>query len=227
MQFASTSIPSIFRDMPFQAQTYFEAMFHRFGEQNWWPAKTRLEMMLGAILTQNTTWTNVEKALANMRQHKALDFETLDSTTKEQIAKWIRPAGYFNQKASHIKDMATTIRHRFDGSLNRLFSLDTPALRKELLSWKGVGPETADCIMLYAAKRPVFVVDAYTRRIAMRHGWIGEKATYDEVAMLFTSNLPKDDVALFNEYHALIVQTGKEHCKTTPQCKGCPLEPFL
>ncbi|WP_372808696.1 endonuclease III domain-containing protein [Pontiella sp.] len=198
----------------------------RFGPQHWWPAQTRLEMMLGAILTQNTSWTNVAKAIAHLRRNHALQFDALERATQEQIAEWIRPAGYFNQKSGYIKNMVGTIRERFGGSLNTLFALDTPALRKELLSWKGVGPETADSILLYAAKRPAFVVDAYTKRVGSRHGWIGEKATYDEVARLFTDHLP-GDVALFNEYHALIVRLCKEHCNTQPKCAGCPLEPLL
>lgn len=204
----------------------YEALFARWGEQYWWPAETRLEMMLGAILTQNTAWVNVEKAIVNLRTNDGLKLDTLLNTSIERLAEWIQPAGYFNQKAGYIKVMAETIHDRFDGSLERLFTLDTPTLRNELLSWKGVGPETADSILLYAGKRPVFVVDAYTRRFLLRHGWCDEKASYSDLARLFTDNLPKD-VQLFNEYHALIVRLGKEHCKTKPQCSGCPLEPYL
>jgi endonuclease-3 related protein len=207
-------------------QQSYDALFARWGKQHWWPARTRLEMMLGAILTQNTAWTNVEKAISNLRKHGALNFHTLETASQQQLADWIRPAGYFNQKSGYIKNMVATIRERFDGSLNKLFALDTPALRKELLSWKGIGPETADSILLYAGKRPVFVVDAYTRRFLSRHGWCDKKDSYDSVAKLFTENLP-EDAHLYNEYHALIVRLCKEHCNTKPQCKGCPLEPFL
>jgi len=182
--------------------------------------------MLGAILTQNTAWTNVEKAIANLRKNNALKFEVLEKTSVEKIAEWIRPAGYFNQKSGYIKEMIRNIRDRFDGSLNRLFALETTELRKELLSWKGIGPETADSILLYAANRPVFVIDAYTKRVCIRHGWISEKAKYDEIARLFTENLPVD-FQLFNEYHAFIVKLCKEHCKTKPECNGCPLECYL
>lgn len=182
-----------------------------------------MEMLLGAILTQNTAWSNVEKALLNLRKNNALKLLNLEKSSMEQISEWIRPAGYFNQKAGYIKGMATMIRERFDGSLDNLFTLDTPALRKELLSWKGIGPETADSILLYAAKRPVFVVDAYTKRFLLRHGWCDKKASYDSIATLFTNNLP-EDAQLFNEYHALIVRLGKEHCNTQPKCAGCPLE---
>ena len=207
-------------------QRVYSALLGRYGEQRWWPAKTRGEMMLGAVLTQNTAWTNVEKALANLRANDALKFAALEKASAEELAEWIRPAGYFNQKSVYLKEMARVLRDRFDGSLNQLFALKTPELRKELLSWKGVGPETADSILLYAAKRPVFVVDAYTKRVCARHGWIDEKASYDAVAKLFTDNLPAD-VQLFNEYHALIVRVCKEHCNTKPKCEGCPLAPFL
>ena len=207
-------------------QPAFDALFVRWGEQHWWPAETRLEMMIGAILTQNTAWTHVEKAISNLRKNGALNFQALEKVEQEKLAEWIRPAGYFNQKASYIKAMVETLQNKFDGSLHSLFALDTPALRNELLSWKGIGPETADSILLYAARRPVFVVDAYTKRFLSRHGWCSEKASYDSVAKLFTDNLP-EDIQLFNEYHALIVQLGKEHCNTKPKCKGCPLEPFL
>ncbi|VGO21014.1 endonuclease III domain-containing protein [Pontiella sulfatireligans] len=207
-------------------QQIFDALFALWGKQHWWPAQTRLEMMLGAILTQNTAWSNVEKAVSNLRRNGALNFQTLEKASQNQIAEWIRPAGYFNQKAGCIKGMVEILREHFDGSLHQLFALDTPALRTELLSWKGIGPETADSILLYAGKRPVFVVDAYTKRFLSRHGWCDKNASYDSVAKLFTESLP-EDVQLFNEYHALIVQLGKEHCNTKPKCAGCPLEHLL
>ena len=204
----------------------YDMLLNRYGPQHWWPAQTRLEMMLGAILTQNTAWSNVEKAIANLKSVQALHFDALEKASRNEIAEWIRPAGYYNQKAEYIKAMVSTIRNRFDGSLERLFSLETPALRRELLSWKGVGPETADSILLYAGQRAVFVVDAYTRRVCSRHGWCSKKASYDTVAALFTDHLPAE-VQDYNEYHALIVRVCKEHCKTKPQCRGCPLEPLL
>jgi endonuclease-3 related protein len=204
----------------------YKALFERYGKQHWWPAKTRFEMMVGAILTQNTAWTNVEKALSNLREADALNFQCLETATREEIAEWIRPAGFFNQKSATVKGMIETVRDRFDGSLDVLFDQETSNLRNELLSWKGIGPETADSIILYAAQKPVFVVDAYTKRICSRHGWIDEKATYNEVAKLFTDQLPSN-VQLFNEYHALIVRVCKNHCNTKPKCAGCPLEQFL
>jgi endonuclease-3 related protein len=204
----------------------FQSLFERYGEQHWWPAETRFEMMLGAILTQNTAWTNVEIALSNLRNADALNFQSLETATRDEIAEWIRPAGYFNQKSGYIKAMIETLRNRFNSSLDELFALETSNLRNELLSWKGIGPETADSIILYAAERPVFVVDAYTKRICSRHGWMDEKATYNEIANLFTDRLPTD-VQLFSEYHAMIVRVCKDHCNTKPKCEGCPLEQFL
>ncbi|MBN2703950.1 MAG: endonuclease III domain-containing protein [Pontiellaceae bacterium] len=204
-------------------QLVFDLLFDHWGKQHWWPADSQLEMMLGAVLTQNTAWTNVEKAIENLRTHNALNLDTLHHVSTEQLAEWIRPAGYYNQKAKYIKAMIDTICSRFNASLDPLFALDTPALRKELLSWKGIGPETADSILLYAANRPVFVVDAYTKRFLLRHGWCTEKATYNEIAELFIHDLHKD-VQLFNEYHALIVRLGKTHCQTKQKCPGCPLE---
>ena len=182
-------------------------------------------MMIGAILTQNTAWTNVEKAITNLKKCDALKLKELHQLPEEQLAERIRPAGYFNQKAGYIKVMVQNIIDRFDGSLDRLFELDTPNLRNELLSWKGIGPETADSILLYTGKRPVFVVDTYTKRFLLQHKWCSEKATYGEISALFKDRLP-EDAPLFNEYHALIVKLGKEHCKTKPQCKECPLEVF-
>jgi len=207
-------------------QQCYEALLAHFGEQHWWPARTRLEMMLGAILTQNTAWTNVKKAISNLRKNGLLNYRALENATQEQIANCIRPAGYYNQKSLYIKEIITVLRERFDGSLNRLFLLDTPTLRQELLSWKGIGPETADSILLYAGKRPVFVVDAYTKRVCFRHGWCGEKTNYDLVAKLFTSKLPVD-AHIYNEYHALIVRLCKEFCNSKPKCEGCPLQIFL
>lgn len=205
---------------------FYEALYARWGEQHWWPAQSNLEMILGAILTQNTAWTNVERAIENLKTEQLINITTLATVEREQLAQAIRPAGYFNQKSRTIQEMAQTLQTRFAGSLDQLFALETEALRTELLSWRGIGPETADSILLYAAKRPIFVIDAYTKRFLSRHGLCAEKAGYDHVAELFTDALPRD-VQLYNEYHALIVRLGKEHCNPKPQCTGCPLEPFL
>lgn len=205
----------------------YQSLINHCGEQHWWPAESRLEMIVGAILTQNTSWTNVEKALSNLRKNDALNFQTLEKVSQEQLIEWIRPAGFFNQKSAYIQEMISNVRKKFDGSLDALFSLELSSLRKELLSWKGIGKETADSIILYAAGKPIFVIDAYTQRICRRHGWIEEKANYDDVAKLFTDSLPKD-VQLFNEYHALIVRTCKDYCTArNPNCNECPLKEFL
>ena len=186
----------------------YEKLYQRYGPQHWWPAETRTEMMIGAVLTQNTAWTNVEKALSNLRKNSALSFQTLETTPVAELADWIRPAGYFNQKSGYLQNLAALVNA--SGSIDELFKADTASLRKQLLVVKGIGPETADCILLYAAKRPVFVVDTYTRRLLRHLGYTQEAdASYDTIARLFTDALP-EDVQLFNEYHALIVQWGKE-----------------
>lgn len=191
----------------------FEALYTEYGPQNWWPAKTRVEMILGAILTQNTAWTHVEKALDNLRKNRALNFKMLEQTSHTQITEWIRPAGHFNQKTDYLKAFAHMLSKEHNGSIDHLFRLDTPILRKQLLDTKGIGPETADSILLYAACRPVFVVDTYTRRLLDHIGYKEEaNAPYDRIAQLFTTALPLD-VPLYNEYHALIVYWGKHHPK--------------
>lgn len=196
--------------MRLSLQKLYEQLYTQYGPQGWWPGRTRAEMIIGAILTQNTAWTNVEKAISNLRKNRALNCQALDKTSQAQLAEWIRPAGYFNQKAGYLKAFAQMLHDDFDGYLDRLFRLKTPELRKTLLAVKGIGPETADCILLYAAKRPVFVVDAYTRRFMAAHGYRKEsEAAYGEIAGFFAAQLPAD-VQLFNEYHALIVRWGKE-----------------
>ena len=182
--------------------------------------------MVGAVLTQNTAWTNVEKAIARLKRERALSVDALHRADLHDLAGWIRPAGYFNVKARRLRAMTSMIADDFGGRLDRLFALDTPALRKRLLGVNGIGPETADSIILYAAGRPVFVIDAYTRRFLERHGWAHGGETYDELAALFTANLP-GDAALYNEYHALIVALGKNHCRPKPDCASCPLRRWL
>jgi len=191
-----------------------EMLYAQYGPQGWWPGHTRAEIIIGTILTQNTAWSNVEKAIANLRQHRALNFEALRKATRTQLAEWIRPAGYFNQKTDYLKAFAQMLHRDCEGSLNRLFRAETPKLRKTLLAVKGIGPETADSILLYAAKHPVFVVDAYTRRFLNHHGFKKEAlASYDSIAVFFTGQLP-EDVQLFNEYHALIVRWAKDQRRT-------------
>ena len=196
--------------MRLSLQKLYKQLYAQYGPQGWWPGRTRAEMIIGAFLAQNTAWSNVEKALSNLRVNSVLNFKTLDETPQKTIAEWIRPAGYFNQKAGYLKAFARMLVKEYGGSLNQLFRLETSALRKKLLAVKGIGPETADSILLYAAKRPVFVVDAYTRRFLAAQGYRKKaEAAYDEVAAFFTTQLPAN-VPLFNEYHALIVRRGKE-----------------
>jgi endonuclease-3 related protein len=168
----------------------------------------------------------VEKAIRRLRKARALHLRRLHAADLTTLADWIRPAGYFNVKARRVRSFTQMMFDRFDGDLRRLFALETPVLREVLLGVNGIGPETADSILLYAGNRPVFVVDAYTRRFMIRHGWIGAEARYDDIARVFERGLPRD-VALFNEYHALIVALGKDLCRPKPRCAECLLRPLL
>ena len=200
----------------------FELLFKRYGRQYWWPGQSRCEITIGAILTQNTNWTNVEKAIANLKQADRLSTGKLHETRQTELAELIRPAGYYNIKAKRLKNFLDWLFANYNGDLENLERLSADMLREELLQINGVGPETADSIVLYAFDKPVFVVDAYTCRIAGRHGLIEEGADYQQVQDFFQSNLA-EDVQLYNEYHALLVRVGKEHCKPKPRCNGCPL----
>lgn len=204
----------------------YEALWQAWGAQHWWPGRTRFEVIVGAILTQNTAWSNVEKAIRRLKSERLLTPGRLHAVPLPELAERIRPAGYYNVKAKRLRAFTTLLHTRFGGRLDRLFALDTPALRSVLLSVNGIGPETADSICCYAARRPQFVVDAYTRRFLLRHGWITEAADYETIARLFMDRLPPD-VQCYNEYHALIVRLGKTFCRTRPQCVHCPLRPWL
>jgi len=206
---------------------YFDAMLHAYGPQFWWPGRTRFEIIVGTILTQNTSWTNVERAIANLRREKLLSPSAMEQVSVDHLATLIRSSGYFRQKAKKLKAFVDFLRTHYLGSLNKLFATPTHALREQLLAVHGVGPETADSILLYAGNHPVFVVDAYTRRILERHHLAQGKESYEEIRQTFESNLPADP-KLFNEYHALIVNTGKHFCrKREADCAHCPLQPFL
>jgi endonuclease-3 related protein len=206
---------------------YYEALLRAHGSQNWWPARSRFEVIVGAILTQNTSWTNVERAIVALRQESLLSVRGLEEVPEGALAELIRSSGYFRQKARKLKAFVYFLRANYQGSLDKMFRVPTAVLREELLSVHGIGPETADSILLYAGNHPVFVVDAYTRRLLQRHGQAHERDTYEEIRSLFQRTLPAD-AALFNEYHALIVHTGKHFCRTkNPRCSECPLQPFL
>jgi endonuclease-3 related protein len=201
----------------------YNRLFQTYGPQSWWPGDSPEEVAIGAILTQNTNWENVQKAIDNLKRENLLQIESIAQVSEERLSSLIRPSGFFNQKTRRLKTFVHFLITRYDGSFTRMGLADTERLRAELLSLNGVGPETADSILLYALNKPIFVVDAYTKRILSRHGLIEEKATYETVQRLFHRTLPQD-VQLFNEYHALIVMLAKTHCRAKPICKGCPLE---
>jgi endonuclease-3 related protein len=193
----------------------------------WWPGRTAFEVIVGAILTQNTAWVNVERAIRNLRQAGTLTPRAIEKAPMARLARLIRPSGYFRQKAKKLKAFVQFLRERHGGSLARMFRQPTAQLRQELLAVHGIGPETADSILLYAGRHPVFVVDAYTHRILGRHQITDGKPDYEAVRSLFERSLPRDS-ALYNEFHALIVNVGKKWCrKREPLCQECPLLPHL
>lgn len=193
-----------------------------YGPQHWWPADEPFEVMVGAILTQSTAWVNVEKAIANLKSAEVLSAETLRSLSLPEIASLIRPCGYYNAKAVKLKSMADWLEESCNNKLDKLFTTSVTQLRQQLLTVHGIGQETADSIILYAANRPVFVIDAYTRRIISRIGLAPDNNSYSAYQSLFMENLP-DDVQLFNEYHALFVCLGKNVCRKRPVCQQCCL----
>lgn len=201
----------------------YTKLYRHFGRQYWWPADSRLEVVIGTVLTQNTAWSNVEKAIDNLRRNKLLSLRRLAAVDTKKLARIIRPAGYFNVKAARLKNVLEFIRSRYKGDIGNARRLQILSVRQELLGINGVGPETADSILLYALGKPSFVVDAYTRRIFSRLHAIADGASYEQIQGLFMKHLPKD-ARLFNEFHALLVRLGKEYCKkTNPRCPQCPL----
>ncbi|HWX55083.1 MAG TPA: endonuclease III domain-containing protein [Verrucomicrobiae bacterium] len=234
---------------------YYRALLSRWGRQNWWPAQSRFEVIVGAYLTQNTAWTNVEKAIASLRREHVLSVQRVRGIPLRTLEKLVRSSGYFRQKARNLKTFIRFLDNSYGGSLDRMFAQPTDKLRTELLALKGVGPETADSILLYAGNHPVFVVDAYTRRIFERHEIIGSKAKYDEIRLLVEhatnraeagsltvlqpGSEPRHPVSRmsrmsrsmlaqhYNEFHALIVRAGNQHCRKAPKCEECPLREYL
>ena len=220
----------------------YSTLARAWGRQHWWPARSRFEVIVGAYLTQNTSWRNVEIAICNLRDARVLTVEGIRNISVRRLERLIRSSGYFRQKARKLKTFVKFLDHRYDGSLSKMFAQATPVLREQLLSLNGVGPETADSILLYAAQHPVFVVDAYTRRLAVRHGILAENATYEEIRSLFERSLPRAPelasirvssnstgkashmpsrmslaarsplAQVFNEMHGLIVSAGKQYC---------------
>nr|WP_243439980.1 endonuclease III domain-containing protein [Fundidesulfovibrio soli] len=206
---------------------YYKAMLGARGHRGWWPAETPFEVCVGAVLTQNTAWTGVRKAIDALRGHGCLDPEALDALPLERLAELIRPAGYFRLKAQRLKNLLAYLRESCGFDLAELASRDMLQVREELLGVRGVGPETADSILCYALGMPSFVADTYTRRILSRHGLLPEDAGYDDMRDFFMDVL-EPDTALYNDFHAQLVGVGHHFCKTrAPLCGECPLGPFL
>lgn len=215
-----------------EIRLYYQALSRAYGPQRWWPARTRFEVIVGAFLTQNTAWNNVEKALGKLRRAGVLSVAGIRRIPLPTLEQLVRPSGYFRQKASRLKGFVEFLDREYGGSLQRMFSQPTAKLREQLLSLNGVGPETADAILLYAGKHPVFVVDAYARRVLDRHRIMRFSSSYDEIRKLFETAFAAPDgraesAAIFNQAHALIVQVGKNHCRKEASCEGCPLESLL
>lgn len=200
----------------------YRAMERTLGPQGWWPGRTCFEVIVGAILTQNTAWTNVARAIANLRRAHVLRPQALAALPTSRLARLVRSSGYYRTKARRVKRFLRFLQARYRLDLSRMLAERPSSLRKELLAVPGIGPETADSILLYAGNVPIFVVDAYTRRILQRHGLIRPDATYDAMQALFMGNLPPD-ASLYNEYHALLVAVGKDFCRPVPHCEDCPL----
>jgi len=201
----------------------FNKLLKAFGRQGWWPAKSSFEVMVGAILTQSTSWRNVEKAIVALKKEKVLSVGKLFKMPQRRLALLIKPAGYYNIKAKRLKNFLEFFLKHYQGQASRMSKENTSLLRRQLLSVNGIGEETADSILLYALNKPAFVVDAYTKRVFQRHKMIKSGDDYQKIRDLFIRNL-KPDARMFNEYHALLVKLAKEHClKTNPKCAGCPL----
>ncbi|TAN42959.1 MAG: endonuclease III domain-containing protein [Nitrospirae bacterium] len=200
----------------------YHKLYSFYGPQNWWPGDTPFEVAVGAILTQNTNWSNVEKAIKNLRSEKMLSARAMYALPVDRLAGLIRPAGYFNIKAKRLRSFLAFLMEDYGGSMKRMQRESPGTLREKLLSVNGIGPETADSILLYALDKPVFVIDAYTKRALSRHGVLEYDASYDEYQELFHRELD-EDLKLYNEFHALFVMTGKDYCKPKPRCENCPL----
>jgi len=207
-------------------QEIYRKLFRAFGPQYWWPGGTPFEIAVGAVLTQNTNWSNVEKAISNLKRNRVMSARAIHELSAGKLAEVIRPAGYFNIKAERLKSFITLLMRYYRGSMKRMGKEDLHQLRQVLLTTNGIGPETADSILLYALAKPVFVIDAYTKRVLSRHGIMSYDRSYDEFQRLFHSSIKKD-VRKFNEYHALFVKVGKTFCKRrNPLCDECPLKVY-
>lgn len=201
--------------------TVYQRLLKTYGDQSWWPADSSFEVMVGAVLTQNTAWVNVEQAITNLRRSDSLTLESILALSDEALAQLIRPSGYFNIKAKRLKNLCLWIAE--NGGESKLAVVDTGTLRSSLLQVNGVGPETADDILLYAFARPVFVIDTYTRRLFSKLCLIQGSEPYEDLRRLFEAELDAD-VGLFNQYHALIIRHAREKCQLTEDCRHCEVE---
>lgn len=201
----------------------FRLLYDHFGPQSWWPGDTPFEIMVGAVLTQNTSWSNVQKAIDTLKSEDLLDYQSLSRLTDDEIAQLIRPAGYYNLKARRLRNLLDMIANTYHGELESFLGDELSAARENLLAVNGIGPETADSILLYACGHPVFVVDMYTHRVFSRHNMVPEETDYATMQYLFMERLPRD-LRLYNEFHALIVRVARTFCKKNkPLCENCPL----
>ena len=200
----------------------YEKLSAAYGPQHWWPAKTATEVVIGAILAQNTAWKNVERAIDNLRRAKCLSFRALRSIAIDELAELIRPSGTYVVKSGRLRAFVDVVWTQYRGSLKAMLDGDLESARRRLLAISGIGPETADAMLLYAGGRPTFVVDAYTMRVLRRHHVVDRQTDYETVRQLFHQAL-KRDAAWYNEFHALFVAVGKRHCRTRVRCEGCPL----
>ncbi len=207
-------------------QDLYEKLWQAFGPQGWWPGETPFEVALGAILTQNTNWQNVARVISDLKTDGSSDPKVLREMPDAELAQRLRPAGYYNLKAHRVKNFLAFFADRYQDSMALMAEEDLKVLRSELLTIKGIGPETADSILLYALHKPTFVVDAYTFRILSRHDLVVDAIAYEELRQVFMEHLPAD-VVLFQEYHALLVRLGKEFCRPRPKCAECPLLNWL
>lgn len=224
---SSRAVPHHLRDSQPPLDEYYNSLFTALGPQHWWPGKSPFEIIVGALLVQNTSWKNAEIAISNLRDARLLSPSAIRQVNLRRLQRLIRSSGYFRQKARKLKAFCTFLQAEYGGSLKRMFATPTIALREKLLGIWGIGPETADSILLYAGGHEVFVVDAYTKRLLQRHGWIDDKAKYDDVRWIFERRFP-GNVELFNEFHALIVNVGKTWCRPQqPNCDECPLGRYL
>lgn len=207
-------------------QKAYDRLYTAYGPQHWWPGETPFDVLVGAVLVQGVAWPNVERAIANLQAADAMSPLAIHKLPQVELEQLVRPCGYYRVKAGRLRNLIDWLMQHHGGSVEKMLQVETAELRRQLLSVNGIGPETADSILLYAAQRPAFVVDAYTRRVLERHGWIEPGASYDQMKELFEQNLPRD-TQFYNEYHALIVAVGNKHCSRTPKCEGCPLKKML